>query len=383
VPEPLLCRLAADFVANQERTAALADRMRYINEQFQHAGLRFAVLKGFSLVPEYCPHISLRHQGDLDYLIDEQSLEAARRILADVGYLTKQSRSSKESLFFMPGTIPRSRGSEQYSARAPHAVELHLDIWDGEVLRLPSVARLFTAKRVVIQEIEGIRFPALDDADAFLIQVLHAMSHVFSHWIKVGSLFEIAFFLNQRAREASLWDKIEHRVGGNAVLRELVVVVSAAAAQLFGAPLPELVQTWGVQLRPGARVWIDRYCCKWALSELPVHEIRFFSTSKLSVFLHQQYRGDPVQPADGSPAPSAWRPSWIAFALRKNPSLILNLEWWKQHKLPRRCIYYGFAWLRYLCEVPRWLWLNGMRFRPERLPNSSTWASGPWENRDS
>lgn len=372
IPEALLCRLAADFAANQERMADLADRMKHINEQFQNAGIRFAVLKGFSLVPEYCPDISLRHQGDLDYLLDEQSLETARRVLADMGYLSKPARSVKESLFFMPGTIHRSRGSEQYSSRAPHAVELHLDIWDGEVLRLPSVECLFTAKRVVNHEIKGIRFPALDDADAFLIQVLHAMSHVFSHWIKVGSLFEIAFFLNQRARDASLWDEIEQRVGGNAVLRELVALVSKSAAKLFGAPLPELVQTWGVQLRPGARVWIDRYCCKWALGELPVHEIRFLATSKLSVFLHQQYRGEPVQMVDGSPAPSAWRPSWIVYALRKNPSLILNIEWWKHHRLGRRCVYYGFAWLRYLCEMPRWLWLNGMRLRPERLPNSST-----------
>jgi hypothetical protein len=372
VPEPLLCRLAADFAANQERMAHLADRMRYINEQFQGAGLRFAVLKGFSLVPEYCPDISLRQQGDLDYLIDEPSLEAARGILAQIGYFSKQTKSSRESLFFMPGTIPRSRGSEQYSSGAPHAVELHLDIWDGELLRLPSVERLFTAQRVIIRETEGIRFPALDDADAFLIQVLHAMSHVFSHWIKVGSLFEIASFLNQRAGDGRLWGEIEQRVGGNAVLRELVVVASESAAKLFGAPLPDLVHIWGVQLRPGARVWIDRYCLKWALSELPVHEIRLFATSKLSVFLHQQYRGEPVRPADGSPAPSAWRPSWIALALRKNPSLILDIEWWKHHKLARRCVYYGFAWLRYLCEMPRWLWLNGMRFRPERLPNSST-----------
>jgi hypothetical protein len=372
IPKALLARLAADFAANQERMADLADHMRRINEQFQQAGLRFAVLKGFSLVPEYCPDISLRQQGDFDYLIDEQSLDAARRILAEMGYLSKHTRSSKESLFFMPGTIARSRGSEQYSPRAPHAVELHLDIWDGELLRLPSVARLFTAKRVVIHELEGSRFPALDDADAFLIQVLHAMSHIFSDWIKVGSLFEIAWFLNRRAQDGGLWEKIEQRVGGNAVLRELVVVVSESAAKLFGAPLPELVRTWHVQLRPGARVWIDRYCCKWALSELPVHEIRLFATSKLSVFLHQQYRGEPIQPADGSPPPSAWRPTWIAFAVRKNPSLILNAEWWKRHKLPRRCVYYGFAWLRYVCEMPRWWWLNGMRFRPERLPNSST-----------
>jgi hypothetical protein len=372
IPEPLLFRLRADFAANQKRMADLFNRMRHINAQFQNSGLRFAVLKGFSLVPDYCPDISLRQQGDLDYLIDQQSLGAACRILTDMGYLSKQTGSSKERLFFKPGTVPRSRGSEQYSSRAPHAVELHLDIWDGELLRLPSVQRQFTARRVVMKEIEGTRFPALDDADAFLIQVLHAMSHVFSHWIKVGSLLEIAFFLNQRASDARLWEMIEQRVGCNAELREFVVVVSESATQLFDAPLPQLVQTWTGQLRPGARVWIDRYSCKWVLSELPVHEIRFFATSKLSVFLHQQYRGDPVQPADGSPAPSAWRPSRIAFSLRRNPSLILNLQWWKQHKLARRCVYYGFAWLRYFCEVPRWLWLNGMRFRPERLPHSGT-----------
>lgn len=367
LPERVLTRLEMDLAANQRRMADLSGRMRRLNYQFQNAGVKFAVLKGFSLVPDYCRDAALRQQGDLDYLMDEPSIEAARQVLLKNEYIRKPIRSSKEFLFYMPGTIPRSRGSEQYLSDGPHSVELHLDIWDGDVLRLPSVAHLFSVERAVVRQANGISFPALDDADAFLIQVLHAMSHVFSHWIKVASLFEIASFLHQRAEDHTLWNEIEQRVGSNVVLREFMVLVPELAAKLFGAPLPDLIRAWGTQLRPGARVWVDRYSSRWALGELPVHEIRFFATSKLSVFLHQQYRCEAVKPADGSPPPSAWRVSWIAFALRKNPALILNREWWRRHRLPRRCLYYALAWLRYFCEMPRWLCLNGMTLRPQPL----------------
>jgi hypothetical protein len=371
VPECVLSLLEADFAANQRRMADLSERMGRLNSHFQNGDVKFAVLKGFSLVPNYCPDAALRSQGDIDYLIDEPSVEPARQVLVSSGYTCKQTRSSQEVLFYMPGKTPRSRGSEQYSSDGPHSVELHLDIWDGDVLRLPSLAHLFSVERAVVREINGVSFPALDDADAFLIQVLHAMSHVFTQWIKVASLFEIAYFLHQRAEDHKLWNEVEQRAGDNVVLRELVVLVAELAARLFAAPLPYLVRGWASKLRPGARVWSDRYSSRWALGELPVHDIRLFATSKLSVFLHQQYRCEPVKPADGSPAPSAWRVSWIAFALRKNPSLVLNREWWRRHKLPRRCVYYGLAWLRYICEMPRWLWLNGMTVQPERHSDSS------------
>jgi hypothetical protein len=376
LPEWVLSRLETDFAANQRRMSDLSKQMGRLNYQFQNAGVTFAVLKGFSLVPEYCADAALRSQGDLDYLIDEPSVKPARQVLLSNEYICKQSRSSKEFLFYMPGTIPRSRGSEQYSGDGPHSVELHLDIWDGDLLRLPSLAQLFSVERAIVREINGISFPGLDDADAFLIQVLHAMSHVFSHWIKVASLFEIAHFLHQRAEDHKLWNEVEQRVGDNVVLRELVVLVAELAARLFAAPVPHLIRGWAAQLRPGARVWSDRYSSQWALGELPVHEIRLLATSKFSVFLHQQYRCEPVKPADGSPPPSAWRVSWIAFALRKNPALILNREWWMRHKLPRRCIYYGLAWLRYVCELPRWLWLNGMTLRPEPHKDSNGCVRG-------
>ena len=120
VPPLVLSRLERNFACNQLRVDEMARRFDTINHRFNDAGVRYTVIKGFSLVPQFCPSAALRHQADLDYLVDEQSLPAARSVLIEVGYRSQDSRSSKESIFVTPGKKP-SRGDEQYSPRSPHA----------------------------------------------------------------------------------------------------------------------------------------------------------------------------------------------------------------------------------------------------------------------
>ena len=364
VPSFVLSRLESSFAANRRRTGYLSERLQFINSRFAEAGVRFAVLKGFSLVPNFCSDASLRHHGDLDYLVADESLEPACRILIQAGYLSKPCRSSQELAFYRPGRILPSRGDEQYSLDVPESVELHRDIWDGDLLRIPSLTGFVSAERAIIHESDGLAFPALDGPDAFLLQVLHAMVHIFTKWIKVASLFEIAHFLNHRAGDTEFWNAVEQRVGENSTLRELVVIVAELSAKLFAPALPDLIHIWAEQVRPAARTWVDQYAVPWALGEIPVHELRLFPTSKLSVLLHQQYRTALQKSTDGKPAPSAWRFSWIAFDLKTNPSLLLDRAWWRKQRLPRRCTYHALAYLRYLCALPRWLWLTRARSRP-------------------
>ncbi len=73
----------------------MSRRFDFLNLAFNNAGVRYAVLKGLSLVPEFCPYAPLRHQGDFDYLVDPNSLEAAQRILAEAGYVPKPSQRAR------------------------------------------------------------------------------------------------------------------------------------------------------------------------------------------------------------------------------------------------------------------------------------------------
>jgi len=359
IPPWVVSRLEHNFTANRQRVGDMAQRFDSLNKQFNGAGVRYAVLKGLSLIPQFCPDACLRHQGDFDYLVDDKSLATAQRVVVEAGYIPKPSISKQGSIFLMPGTGNASRSAAQYSARSPHAVELHLDIWDGDLNR-PRLPSLFSVNRTRTHQWDGLTFPVLTDEDAFLLQVLHACHHLFSYWIRISCLLEIGFFLKRRASDTALWDGVAQRVGDNFVLRELVVVISELVAQVFAAPLPHLVRTWGNGVRPVTRVWIENYAQDCALCELPAYEFRLLPKTKLILFLLQQYRDD--MPAGKVLVRNRLIPSSrlgrIVSSVRNNPSLVLNRQWWKRQLLLRRVIFHALSGLRYLCEIPRWLWLN-------------------------
>jgi hypothetical protein len=363
LPAWVRSRIETNLAANQERTAALANKFDCLNRSFGEAGIRYAVLKGFSLVPDFCPRASLRHQSDFDYLVDEKSLNAARRIVVEAGYVAKDSRSNQESIFISPGTELPSRGGRQYSAQAPHAVELHLDVWDGDFHQLPGIPKMFSVERTISHQWNGLIFSALDDRDAFLLQVLHASHHLFTQWIRMSCLFEIAYFLKNRSTDVELWEGVHERVGKNLVLREFIVVVTELAAKLFDAPIPAAVQIWGEEIRSGPRVWIENYSRHWAFSDVPVYQFNLFPTSKLVLFLQQQYRDKKQDAGSTVDRVSPSRFARLTTAIRKNPRLIVSANWWKRQLLVRRLIFNALAMLRYLCEVPRWLWLTRVRMR--------------------
>ena len=358
LPPTVLSRLERNFASNQGRVEAMSFRFNAINERFDDAGVRYEVVKGFSLVPEFCPDASLRYQADFDYLISDESLPAARRILVEAEYNSQNSISDKEFGFVTPGAKP-CRGDGQYSLQAPHAVELHTDLWDNEMHGLEAIPKLFSLGQPRMQHWNGFSFPAQTDADAFLLQVLHACRHVFTQWIRLSNLFEIGYFLNRRWADTDLWLKVEKRAGENVIVREFVAIVGELTRQLFAAPLPDVIQKWAAGMRRKSRVWIERYARDWALCELPAYEFCLFPRSKLVLFLQQQYRSSSTEP-DARPKnnSASSRLSRITSSLWLKPSLLLNPEWRQTNKLIRRSIFYALAEARYFCEIPRWRWLT-------------------------
>jgi Uncharacterised nucleotidyltransferase len=365
VPEWVMARLEQNFAANQQRVDDMAHRFGGLNQKFHEVGVRYVVLKGFSLVPHFCPDATLRHQGDFDYLVDDYSLPAARGVLTSAGYNQKPGVSRQDSVFVIPGTRPPSRSSDQYFAHAPHAVELHLDIWDSEQHELPLMPRLFSVERATTQHWRGFAFPALADEDAFLLQVLHACQHLFTYWIRMCCLFEIGYFLQLRASDTPLWNRIEQRVGDNSTLRDFVVITGELAAKLFAVHLPPLIRIWGTSIPSASRIWIENYARRWAFSEVPNHRFCLFPQSKLALFLHQQYRDAcALTPVVRKRVLPLSRFSRIVESLGNQPSLVLDSSWWKQQALLRRSLFHGLASLRYVCEIPRWRWLNRLQTRP-------------------
>lgn len=370
LPERVLEQLESNFSLNQQRTSDLWQRFQMINARFLAAEIPFVVLKGFSLVPQFCPSAALRHQGDLDYLIDESSLPAAGQILEELGYTHKRSHSSQEEIFLSPGATAPSRSGRQYSPNAPHAVELHLDVWDAALFGLPELPELFSTRNARRIESQGGFFPALSNEDAILLQVVHACFHIFTHWIRMSCLLEISWFLAHRAEDRDLWDRLEQRVADCSALRDFVVIVLEMSANLFRCPIPTLIRRWSESLRPETRLWIDSYSREWAFADIPVYEMSLLPKSKLVLFLQKQFRHSGRGEQNGAAlGRQDSRISRMFSAAKQNPTLLVSRDWWNSQLLLRRSIYHGLAELRYLCEFPRWHWRLRSRTRAmQELP---------------
>jgi hypothetical protein len=380
VPEWALSVLERNYAANRKRTDFMWQRFGFLNRQFEDAGVKYAVLKGFSHVPQFSPKSDLRHQGDLDYLVDEQSLSSAQRVLEEAGYFLKPLISDQEFVYVPQETANLTPDDGRCYEPQFHAVELHLDVWDSDLNRLPIMSSQFSVERTVVHSLKGLAFPALSDEDAYVLQMLHTCKHLFTYWVRMSCLLEIAYFLRHRALDAALWGRVEERVGDNHVLRELTVMVTELVSGLFAAPIPALICEWGKDIRPSVRVWIDNYARQCAFWDVPVYRFRMFPDSKLILLLHRQYQelcDEKHAVRDQLIAPS--RLSRIKTAVRKEPKLLLDRSWWKRQRIAGRTWFHLMAGVRYICELPRWQRLNRARVR---LASRTTQAASTFQARN-
>jgi hypothetical protein len=164
--------------------------------------------------------------------------------------------------------------------------------------------------------------------------------------------------------DTSLWMLVDERVGDNLALRESVVVIAELAAKLFAAPVPLLVRGWGEKIRPATRIWIENYALRCACCVVPSYELCLLPRAKLVRFLQQQYEGVRVQRHSmPNRLVTFSRLSRIVSSIKENPSLLLQAGWWRRQLLIRRSLFHGMTGLRYVCEIPRWRWLNRTRMR--------------------
>lgn len=290
VPSEVAAELEQRRHENEMRVDAMRDTFAAVNRGFEAANVRYAVLKGFSLVPEYCPEASLRAQADLDYLIGGESLERAQRVLSDQGYSLKK-RNGDEFCYWMPSEVPTTC-RQQYSPKTQWTVELHLSVWEQRYLPMRGVVAEDFFESVTLQEWNGVRFPCLAPPEMFLAQVLHAFKHVLDGWIQLSWLLEIGTFIS-RHRESTVWAELVPWVEREPLIAEAIGIVCQTAADVFEVPLPPLIEQWSRQVLPAARLWLQRYSREFMFEKLPRVEASLFSPAKLVFFLKEQYIADP------------------------------------------------------------------------------------------
>jgi hypothetical protein len=354
LPPEVLARLEESFAQNHHRWEYLAEAFADINARFQRAGVPFAVIKGLSLVPDYCREAVLRAPSDLDYLVDKQSLPLAQRILEAAGYCLK-ARSDIEFKFGKPSSRMPMISDSPYSARTEPLVELHLAFWksgNGVPLKEPE----FRLAETIPHSWQGLRFPVLNQRDAFLFQVLHLFQHVLEGWVKLCWLLEMGSFLSSRSSDSNFWRKVDDRMQEIPYFAEFAAIVIGLAQSFFAAPAPALAENWTGALRSTSRLWLDNYARTWMFDEHPYIRSSFFRSAKLVLFLLEEYVPSPEMRKEViRQRLFPWKnPERVAVPVALDPASVRaarQLQW--RFVLDRIILHSGSS-LRYLWELPRW-----------------------------
>ena len=290
VPREVTAELERRQCENDVRIATMRESFAAVNRAFETSHIRYTVLKGFALAPDYCVKASLRTQADFDYLIAEEAVESAQRALGEMGYVLKD-RKDDELSFWIPASEP-TNSRDQYSRRTPWTVELHLAVWDQKILPLSGIARQEFVDGVTMREWTGLRFPSLRPREMFLAQVLHVFRHLIDGWIKLAWLLEIGNFLATHAAESAFWGEFASLVEREPRLAEVTAMVCHMSEELFRPPTPPLIRSWKLNMRPSVRLWFEKYAREFLFQGIPRFDLSFNSPSKLVLLLQEQYLSD-------------------------------------------------------------------------------------------
>ena len=270
VPPAIRARLDSNLADNILRLERTQTALAEIAGRFAVAGVDFLVLKGLSHSPAFVADPRLRVQYDIDLYCPGESVYRARDVLLEMGY---EARAGQDEfpVDHLPAMSRRSgwrwRGNF-FDPDLPLSVDLHFRFWDPETERLaaPGVEQ-FWARRVG---------NVLHPADQLGYAALHAVRHLFRGSLRLGSIHEIAHFLQRRRDDAEFWT--EWRRLHAPELRKLESIAFRLAAAYFGAPAA------GAEPLPdGAEAWFRRYA--WS----PVES--FYRPNKHELLLHLSLLG--------------------------------------------------------------------------------------------
>jgi Uncharacterised nucleotidyltransferase len=320
---------------NTARTRSMITESIAIQREFQKVGLCYVLLKGASLWPSSAPRPELRSQFDLDFLVAEEDMQEAHRILLKIGYrlYAKQGRHWE----FKRNERPGIGLKELYRDTDSWRVELH-----GEPAGSMSSDAL---ERLEWREIGGFAMPTLSPVDLFIGQGLHACKHVCTQFCRTAYLVEFRRHVLFRFGDDDFWAAVEQSVNGNPQACLKLGMVIALTEEVMGEFAPHALRRWTVgTLSLSIRLWIEMYGSRSIFGNFP--------GTKLYLLLQEALQ------AGGVPVKRSVRQSLIPFCL---PPLLFhgfakeNLSMW----LDRYRVQFGLVLGRlyfHLVEGTRFAW---------------------------
>jgi hypothetical protein len=270
---------------NRVRMHAMLNEFNNLNKSFTNHGVRYSALKGFTLVPEYCPDPSLRHQTDFDFLIAPESAKDASQALVSCGYELQESDDKGEMTFGTPLLHIPSRHDNIYDVPRHRQVDLHTALWH-EAHCVSIGAPVDCLNRLRRKSLLGVAFPVLAEDDMFLLHVFHVFQHLLASWIRLSWLFELDHFLGTHEQDAALWHSVRDRASGDAKLRRALGLILRLTNQIFPRRLPPILEECFLAPLPrNPETWVQQFGAIWAISDLP--------GNKLTLFVHRDFVNDP------------------------------------------------------------------------------------------
>lgn len=284
LPPAILNWLAQNFNANQSRLEVMAQEFDTLNRSFCEAQLKYAVLRGFELAPEYCSSLSLRTWYTHEYFVPLETLPEASRIVEKAGYPFRRAGSRGERYFAVPAMQTPSTVEETYTANFPRMVVLHSQIWDRESTGIDVKAPEDLFQRLVTHHSYGLSFSTLANDDLLAVTLIDAFARVLSYWCKLSWFLEISNILRLRQSDVRFWEEFYERIAHYKELSQIADFVFLLCSNIFDIDLPERVRCEVSVLKPALAVWLQHYGRDWALSKYP--------GSKLSLLAQGEFISD-------------------------------------------------------------------------------------------
>jgi hypothetical protein len=267
--------------ANRRRTIAMIGEFGRLVQSFEHNDVLFCALKGLTLTPDFCRSAYLRHQTDFDFMIAQDSLANAKRVLRSCGYEQQEVRDTGEVTFATPLRHTPSPDDDIYATPSHREVDLLATLRHNSH-GVSIDATIGCLEDVQNKELDGLFFPVLPLQQRFCLQVMHAFKHLLGSWVRVSWLYEIGYFLGQHFSDTELWRGVIQQMGSHIKAREAFGLVVSLTKKLFCRPIPKQLDDWCIRsLPPRIEAWVAHFGLKTAISDL--------DGAKWTLFVHREF----------------------------------------------------------------------------------------------
>ncbi len=259
-----LTLLLRDLLPDETAEASRKNKLRLqVAEETYHRLTRlpgeFVALKGITQCELFGIRPEDRTQHDIDLYFPRDTVEAARDALLAQNY-ESIAGMEKFPTDHLPGLFPRTswrwRG-DYFDPEMPLAIELHFQLWNARLDRLPApgVEEFWT--RRVRRTIGGAEMGVLCPADGVGYAALHLLKHVLHGSTKVFHVYELASFLEHHATDDEFWRGWRKLHAPE--LRRLQAVAFALAEAWFGCALAPAAREEIAGLPSATRAWFAEF----------------------------------------------------------------------------------------------------------------------------